>query len=152
MKVQVYRNLHNGLISIQDLSTGLVLGHAYAIDLRWADFIVREAGRQQVIKEKRKNVHAFVRGEVVDVLNFKSFKGRSLEIMDLKHLTEDENGHDTGLYTLYQRGSMGSSGVTTTKVSYNPYKAPHFVGPEGEEVASSLACTIQSNGVIKCYT
>ena len=151
MKVQVYRNLHNGLISIQDLSTGLVLGHAYAIDLRWADFIVREAGRQQVIKEKRKNVHAFVRGEVVDVLNFKSFKGRSLD-MDLKYITEDENGHDTGLYTLLQRGSMGSSWVTTTKVSYNPYKAPHFVGPEGEEVASSPACTIQSNGVIKCYT
>ena len=151
MKVQVYRNLHNGLISIQDLSTGLVLGHAYAIDLRWADFVVREAGRQQVIKEKRKNVHAFVRGEVVDVLNFKSFKGRSLD-MDLKYITEDENGHDTGLYTLLQRGSMGSSWVTTTKVSYNPYKAPHFVGPEGEEVASSPACTIQSNGVIKCYT
>ena len=151
MKVQVYRNLHNGLISIQDLSTGLVLGHAYAIDLKRADFIVREAGRQQVIKEKRKNVHAFVRGEVVDVLNFKSFKGRSLD-MDLKHPTEDENGHDTGLHTLYQRGSMGSSWVTTTKVSYNPYKAPHFVGPEGEEVASSPACTIQSNGVIKCYT
>ena len=151
MKVQVYRNLHNGLISIQDLSTGLVLGHAYAVDLKRADFIVREAGRQQVIKEKRKNVHAFVRGEVVDVLNFKSFKGRSLD-MDLKYITEDENGHDTGLYTLLQRGSMGSSGVTTTKVSYNPYKAPHFVGPEGEEVASSPACTIQSNGVIKCYT
>ena len=151
MKVQVYRNLHNGLISIQDLSTGLVLGHAYAIDLEEANFIVREAGRQQVIKEKRKNVHAFVRGEVVDVLNFKSFKGRSLD-MDLKYITEDENGHDTGLYTLLQRGSMGSSWVTTTKVSYNPYKAPHFVGPEGEEVASSPACTIQSNGVIKCYT
>ena len=151
MKVQVYRNLHNGLISIQDLSTGLVLGHAYAVDLKRADFIVREAGRQQVIKEKRKNVHAFVRGEVVDVLNFKSFKGRSLD-MDLKYITEDENGHDTGLYTLLQRGSMGSSWVTTTKVSYNPYKAPHFVGPEGEEVASSPACTIQSNGVIKCYT
>ena len=92
-----------------------------------------------------------MRGEVVDVLNFKSFKGRSLD-MDLKYITEDENGHDTGLYTLLQRGSMGSSWVTTTKVSYNPYKAPHFVGPEGEEVASSPACTIQSNGVIKCYT
>ena len=45
MRVQVYRNLHNSLISIQDLSTGLVLGHAYAIDLEDATFIVREAGR-----------------------------------------------------------------------------------------------------------
>ena len=59
MRVQVYRNLNNGLISIQDLSTGLVLGHASAVDMEEANFIVREAGRQQVIREQRKNVHAF---------------------------------------------------------------------------------------------
>ena len=81
MRVQVYRNLNNGLISIQDLSTGLVLGHAYAIDLEEANFIVREAGRQQVIREQRKNVHAFVRGKVVDVINFQplqSIQGSTL--------------------------------------------------------------------------
>ena len=139
MKVQVYRNLHNGLISIQDLSTGLVVGHADAIDLKRADFIVREAGRQRVILEQRKNVHAFVRGEVVDVLNFKPFKGRESGI-------EDNSEWNC---TKLQRGSLLR---TNTMVSYNPYKAPHFVTPEGDEVNYAALCTIQSNGTIQCYT
>ena len=143
MRVQVYRNLNNGLISIQDLSTGLVLGHAYAIDLEEANFIVREAGRQQVIREQRKNVHAFVRGKVVDVLNFQPFKGRGTNLYDAIPYESD-------IYSRLQRGSM--VGGTTTKVSYNPYKAPHFVTPEGDEVDYAHLCTVQSNGVIQCYT
>ena len=139
MKVQVYRNLHNGLISIQDLSTGLVLGHADAIDLQGATFIVREAGRQRVIVEKRKNVHAFVRGRVIDVLNFKPYKGR-------ESIMEDNSGWNC---TILQRGSLLR---TNTMVSYNPYKAPHFVTPEGDEVNYANQCTIQSNGTIQCYT
>jgi hypothetical protein len=142
MRVQVYRNLNNGLISIQDLSTGLVLGHASAIDLQEASFIVREAGRQQVIKEKRKNVHAFVRGKVIDVRNFKPFKGRGEGI-------EDDSPYAWMNSTKLQRGSML---VTTTRVSYNPYKAPHFVTPEGDEVDYAQLCTIQSDGIINCYT
>jgi len=142
MRVQVYRNLNNGLISIQDLSTGLVLGHASAVDLQEASFIVREAGRQQVIKEKRKNVHAFVRGKVIDVRNFKPFKGRGEGI-------EDDSPYAWMNSTKLQRGSMM---VTTTRVSYNPYKAPHFVTPEGDEVDYAQLCTIQSDGIINCYT
>ena len=137
MRVQVYRNLNNGLISIQDLSTGLVLGHASAVDMEEANFIVREAGRQQVIREQRKNVHAFVRGKVVDVRNFKPFKGRRV-------------GGWTGACSLV--GLQGSSMYTTTKVSYNPYKAPHFTTPEGDEVDYAHLCTIQSDGIIQCYT
>ena len=142
MRVQVYRNLNNGLISIQDLSTGLVLGHASAVDMEEASFIVREAGRQQVIKEKRKNVHAFVRGKVIDVRNFQSFKGRGEGI-------EDDSPYAWMNSTKLQRGSML---VTTTRVSYNPYKAPHFVTPEGDEVDYAQLCTIQSDGIINCYT
>ena len=142
MRVQVYRNLNNGLISIQDLSTGLVLGHASAVDLEEANFIVREAGRQQVIREQRKNVHAFVRGKVIDVRNFQPFKGRGEGI-------EDDSPYANCNSTKLQRGSMLG---TTTKVSYNPYKAPHFVTPEGDEVDYAHLCTIQSDGIIQCYT
>jgi len=142
MRVQVYRNLNNGLISIQDLSTGLVLGHASAVDLEEANFIVREAGRQQVIREQRKNVHAFVRGKVVDVLNFQPFKGRGTHLYD-------EIPYESDISTRLQRGSMLG---TTTKVSYNPYKAPHFTTPEGDEVDYAHLCTIQSDGIIQCYT
>jgi hypothetical protein len=133
------------MISIQDLSTGLVLGHASAVDLQEASFIVREAGRQQVIKEKRKNVHAFVRGKVIDVRNFKPFKGRRV-------------GGWTGACSLVgllasvHESLQGSSMYTTTRVSYNPYKAPHFVTPEGDEVDYAQLCTVQSDGKIQCYT
>ena len=61
-KVKVYRNLHNGKMSIQQ--DGLVVGHCDEIMINRAEFIVSESGRQRVIKEKRKNVHAFVEGYI----------------------------------------------------------------------------------------
>ena len=59
-KIKVYRNLHNGKMSVQQ--GGLVVGHCDEILINRAEFIVNESGRQRVIKEKRKNVHAFVTG------------------------------------------------------------------------------------------
>lgn len=61
-RVKVYRNLHNGKWSIADKATGLVLGHADSVILLNAEFIVKEAGRQRVLREKQKNVHAVVEG------------------------------------------------------------------------------------------
>lgn len=43
----------------------IVKFHTYQIALKNAKFKVSEAGRQRVLKEKRKNVHAFVEGEVI---------------------------------------------------------------------------------------
>lgn len=60
--VDVYRNLHNGKWSIRSCATGLVVGHAEYVELRACLFIVNEAGRQRVIAEKKKNVHAVIRG------------------------------------------------------------------------------------------
>ena len=59
-KIKVYRNLHNGKMSVKQGS--LVVGHCDEILINRAEFVVSEAGRQRVIKEKRKNVHAFVIG------------------------------------------------------------------------------------------
>ena len=58
--VRVYWNLHRNLYSVQQ--RGLVVGHAENIELRDVTFKVSEAGRQRVLKESRKNVHAFVTG------------------------------------------------------------------------------------------
>lgn len=60
--VEVYRNLHNGRWSIRDARTKLVLAHADNVRLIGAEFIVNDAGRQRVIREKKKNVHAFIKG------------------------------------------------------------------------------------------
>ena len=69
-RVRVYRNLRNGLMSVQAKSINgswLVVGHVESCLLYDADFAVSEAGRQRVIKDKRKNVHAFIYGELAGV-------------------------------------------------------------------------------------
>jgi hypothetical protein len=65
-KVFVYFNLHKKLFSVRDHATGLVVGHTDMIALENVTFKVSEAGRQRVLREKRKNVHAGVMGTVKD--------------------------------------------------------------------------------------
>jgi len=72
-KVRVYRNLHKDCISVKQ--DGLVRCHATNVVLKDCKFIVSEAGQRRVRNEKKKNVHAFVEGYVVDAR-------RSLELLD----------------------------------------------------------------------
>jgi len=65
MRVQVYYNLHKKVWSVKDKSTQRVIGHCDEIYLQNCKFIVREGGRQRVIREKSKNVHAFVEGDIL---------------------------------------------------------------------------------------
>jgi len=46
------------------MQNGLVVDHAEAVTISNAKFVVRPAGRAKVLAEKRKNVHAFVVGEL----------------------------------------------------------------------------------------
>jgi len=73
--VEVYYNLHKKCLSVR--RKGIVIDHVNSILLKNARFVVQPAGRKRVLKEKRKNVHAFVRGERVAVA---SFDGRSERI------------------------------------------------------------------------
>jgi hypothetical protein len=63
MRCFVYFNLHRHCFSVKSLSTGRVIAHADTITLKNASFKVSEAGRQRVLREKRKNVHAGVVGD-----------------------------------------------------------------------------------------
>ena len=93
MPVRVYRNLHNGMLSVQQC--GVVVAHVHSINLSSATFIVSEAGRQRVIRDKKKNVHAFVGGMVAAI------NPPPAAIGDRQ------------------------------RVTYNPYKAAHFVAALG---------------------
>lgn len=64
MRVDVYKNLHNGLMSVRG-TNGRVLTHEPTVLIRNPQFVVQPAGRERVLREQRKNVHAFVRGELV---------------------------------------------------------------------------------------
>ena len=69
MKVAAYYNLHKHTFSLQSRSKddyGKVIEHTDHVILKNVTFVVREGGRQKVLKEKKKNVHAFCVGEVVE--------------------------------------------------------------------------------------
>jgi hypothetical protein len=65
MKVFVYFNLHKRVFSVKALEgpqKGRIIGHRTSLAIYSPTFKVSEAGRQRVIREKRKNVHAGVVG------------------------------------------------------------------------------------------
>jgi hypothetical protein len=65
-KVKSYRNLHKKCLSVQTMTKKgwRVTAHVQEITLSDVEFRVSETGRQRVLNEKRKNVHAFVIGFV----------------------------------------------------------------------------------------
>jgi hypothetical protein len=104
-RVEVYWNLHKDTYSVRALSgpeRGRVVDHSRVVNLKDVKFAVQPAGRKKVLKEKVKNVHAFVRGkrfkwnEVDPEVTFKTFE----ELLKDKDWVE---------------------------VTYNPYKFESFV-------------------------
>lgn len=71
-KVFVYFHLRKKLFSIRSQKTRLVVAHLTDVNLVNAEFIVSQKGRERVLKEKVKNVHAGVVGiytEINEALN-----------------------------------------------------------------------------------
>jgi len=62
--VLAYRNIHKNCISVKQGS--LVVCHAQNVVLENATFVVGEKGRDRVRTERSKNVHAFIKGTVVN--------------------------------------------------------------------------------------
>ena len=114
MKVEVYRNLHKNCWSVRDNKTGRVLTHVDEIHLKNADLIVRPAGREKVLREKRKNVHAFAKGEVAASIQYQ---------VEGWKLTKDN----------YLVKKEKVSAYDATQIVYNPYKYNSFVYADSEE-------------------
>ena len=65
MKVKVYYNLHKNcysIVSLEKENYGKVIKHDNCVPLFDAQFKVSEKGRQRVLREQKKNVHAYVVG------------------------------------------------------------------------------------------
>ena len=114
MKVDIYRNLHKNCWSVRSREPsqkyGLVIGHATRIGLKDAKFVVSQAGRNRVLKDKRKNVHAVVRGNLI-YSNYRDFTDRD---MWFKYQARAENN-------------------TMKRITYNPYKKSTFFWTDTEE-------------------
>lgn len=84
MKFFIYRNLNKrgwvwSIKAVDGQYAGLVVGHANGILMADTLFRVSEAGRQRVIKEAKKNVHAGIVGEIIDTCGFSPLKNRSIQ-------------------------------------------------------------------------
>jgi hypothetical protein len=61
-EIRIYRNLTNGLMSLQKYIPGVgwrLAGHCNSATIKNVRFVVHEKSRQRVIREKKKNVHAY---------------------------------------------------------------------------------------------
>lgn len=66
MLVRIYRNLHTKTLSMQSKVNGKwkVIGHPTSVSLNNVRFLVYKSGRDRVLREKKKYVHAYVEGEL----------------------------------------------------------------------------------------
>lgn len=136
MKVFVYFNLHRKCWSIKALSgerKGRVIGHAAYVDLAHVTWKVSEAGRQRVLREKKKNVHA---GAVGMLERWQEVDGEA-------HGRPFNSTTFDGLSTPTSIPDM---------ITYNPYKGPSFTDKDtGEAVRISAAAYLCPNRNIYAY-
>jgi hypothetical protein len=128
MKVYVYYNLHKKCWSIKALSgssKGRVVAHADAVELMDCEFRVSEAGRQRVIREKRKNVHAGVAGTLV--------------AMD-GHKTKAGHASDQYMADWFSPRHVKVMEPFKHQVTYNPYIMQKFALKGGHWDKTDLRC------------
>lgn len=63
-RVEVYWNLHKNLFSVRH--KGKVIGHYHHLRLHDVTWVVQPAGNARVRRTRRKNVHAFARGKLIN--------------------------------------------------------------------------------------
>ena len=78
LRCNVYRNLHTGLWSVRQ--GGIVKLHTDVIRMKDVRFNVSKRGRELVIKEQRKNVHATISGVLATCADLNALPGKSRAI------------------------------------------------------------------------
>ena len=63
-KVEVYFNLHKKCWSVRQ--AGVPVVHTDFVEIKDPQFVVQQGGNARVRREKKKNVHAFVRGYLTE--------------------------------------------------------------------------------------
>lgn len=132
-QVEVYRNLHNGKLSVRDRKTKRVIAHCDEVTLAGVVFSVSQAGRERVLRERKKNVHAVVRGKLIDYKGAESYKGRS--IADAVWQWSD--------------GIKRMAIIGMREVKYNPYKYASFVLPDTDygAIRTAVSCRITPESI-----
>lgn len=107
MKLEAYYNLHKKCISARPI--GGRVRHYEILCLEDASFSVQPAGRKKVLKEKKKNVHAFVRGNLLSCSPYY------------------QHSHDYDGVNIDLSVDRFREDARYDEVTYNPYKYESFV-------------------------
>ena len=124
--VRVYRNLHKQCLSVKQ--GNLVRCHVDNVVLKDCKSIVSKAGQRRVRNEKKKNVHAFVEGYVV---NAREADHIDSSVSDAE-LCEGKSNWQLLYYNPYECDGFESS-VTGSEAKYADYVdlcADGYMGPE----------------------
>lgn len=137
MKCFVYLNLHTKRWSVR--MHGKVVAHADIVALRDVEFRVSEAGRQRVLRDRVKNVHAGVSGELVALVGTPRV---DMELPFIDSLQKHNN----------DRAVWYSPYVTPTFITLPDRHAVHHA-PSVPVIAGGRQVKCKGHGVIarKCY-
>lgn len=130
MKVAVYWNLHKKCWSIQSREGedyGKLFDHAETVRLQHCQFKVSEAGRQRVLRENRKNVHAFVVGELV---TYDTTDGRRVSFGNYSPLRDN---------------------LRMVHVSYNPRVSRNFFTDNGMPIRSASEVFMGEHRLVQAW-
>jgi hypothetical protein len=145
MRVEVYRNLLKQYRNLdypvwsvksrdRNYHTGIVIAHVREISLVNAFFKVSEAGRQRVLREQKKNVHATIIGDL------QGFTGLVKNRVYVGAFMNKECST-----------SLGTDGLLH-KAMYNPYKYETFVhAVTGDKLTVADKVVLNGDGVRYAY-
>lgn len=128
----IYRNLHNDCYSIR--YKDYVIAHAKELVLYNVTFKVSEKGRQRVLHERRKNVHAYALATFIDSALGLEFTGNYTSdraILDDVELLQD------------------NLAPLSNQAWYNPYKVETFVdGVTFEPITKARQVHMHDSGIV----
>ena len=124
-RVKVYYNLQKECLSVVDTRTGRLYCHSHRIELKDAKFHVNENGRQKVRREKRKNVHAYVIGKLVNEGEHLAYHFEKSEDGNLKKVFHCDCRNE-GEFSFCEN-CIPETGQEFKAATYNPYKYKTFV-------------------------
>jgi len=91
-KVEVYFNLHKKCWSVRQ--SGRPVIHTDFIEIKDPQFVVQQGGNARVRREKKKNVHAFVRGYLTKRVSIFPKKQKLVTYNPYKHTSFVERGSE----------------------------------------------------------
>ena len=137
-KREVYRNLHfRDEVVYSVRKDGLVEGHALCHVMDGVTFSVGPKGNQRVRDEERKNVHALIRGHVInavwydeDELDHHKCAAQQLAEIEMCGVPISRNTKVSDLNDPRAWDPM----YKWVEVKYNPYKFKTFVAVDGDKL------------------